>query len=113
MTEESKKAFPLEKILTVSAGDYCKTSAHQRLFEYQMVGVHVYNVTGIGNLHELFAREVPKNAEAVVDYRTSVALTESAAINAHFKSFIEAASGTALIPKNKSITENSEYDSRE
>ena len=103
MTEESKKAFPLEKILTVSAGDYCKTSAHQRLFEYQMVGVHVYNVTGIGNLHELFAREVPKNAEAVVNYRINITITVSPNRDPQY---LRAASGTALIPKNKSITEN-------
>ncbi len=98
--EKAKTHFPLEKILTVSAGDYVKTqrvshgysSCTARLSDYDMKGVSV-ELSGIDEtlLAETFSREVPKDAEVVVDYRFSVSKSQTN----HYL----IASGTALIRK--------------
>jgi hypothetical protein len=83
------------KILTISAGDYFKmqdTEAHN----YTPVGVQAYAATY--EITGKFSEEVPKNAEAVVDYKvTSVAINSGG--TSSFSS-ISYAAGTALIRKN-------------
>ncbi len=76
--DENKKMFPLEKILTANARDYCE-SVGKALSEYEMRGItNVY----IDN----FRRMVPREAKVVVDYRQTG------------RDYV---SGTALIPKQK------------
>ena len=92
--------IPLEGILTVSAGDYCK-SVGRELYDYYMVGIHVeahkdFNNSGEcliseargRNFAEFFAERIPKEAEVVVDYVPPVIVPNHII-----------ASGTALIPK--------------
>ncbi len=80
MTEK----FPLEKILTVTAGDYVK-SVGKDLQSYSLVGVH-------SNESQLdFTKKVPENAEAVVDFFLTPRATAS------YTSYF---CGTALIPKS-------------
>lgn len=82
--------FPLEKILTVSARDYCE-SMGKRLSNYELRGVHVQGDL----LFKRFRNAVPTNAEVVVDYKmeTSIAITDD------LKYMSRYAFGTALIPR--------------
>lgn len=80
-----KKLFPLEKILTVSARDYCE-HRDTVLSYYKMIGVHA-DGENIKEISEEFNQQAP-NAEVIVDYRFRT--PDSIAI---------IASGTALIPK--------------
>ena len=81
--QEKPQPFPLEKILIVSARDYCE-SVGMKLSDYKMRGVHQECFSKL----ESFAGNVPPNTEVVVDYVFKI-------IN---KSYLSA-SGTALIPK--------------
>ena len=97
MTDNEQKTFPLEKILTVSVGDYVDNMGARRSSDYDMVGVHVMNsyphpggVTPFDNIYLAFAKKVPENAEVVVNFKTNVSLHSSA---------VYTASGTALIPR--------------
>ena len=94
MTDEPKKTFPLEKILTVSVCDYINHGYGARDTKYKMVGVHAES-SQEHNLHEDFAARVPINAEVVVSYRTSVATSY---IDLKGKRSVKVASGTALVP---------------
>lgn len=106
MTEEKK--FPLEKILTASAADYCK-SARLDLDNYNLVGVNVIMVTGQDrgqspDLREEFAKEVARKtpeAVRVTDYVPTVA--------ANNYQIIQYASGTALVPKSDEELSAKEY----
>ena len=68
--------FPIEKILTVSAGDYMsnvvKLKAGQ---QYEMKGVHVElkktTSTDLISIVHKFSERVPESAEVVVDYRAT------------------------------------------
>jgi hypothetical protein len=85
----TKKRFPLERILTVSATEYVSTrQAEPNMLKYDMVGVHA-STTGKEPIAKYFATVVPSNAEVVVGYRFSV--SDGTRI----------ASGTALIPRGK------------
>ncbi len=80
-----EKSFPLEKILTMNARDYCD-SKDKTLRDYEIVGVH-------GNINgdvKDFVNKIPKDTEIVVDYRS---------IQEH--TFKIRLYGTALIPKAK------------
>jgi hypothetical protein len=93
--------FPLEKILTVSAGDWIETQTRRgstTLKNYKMVGVHI-EYTEKRALFEIFdpivpefAKAVPKNTVVVVNYSFSISGEYGESI---------VASGTALIPKKK------------
>ena len=85
--QEKPQPFPLEKILTVNARDYCE-SVGKKLSDYEMRGVHTKSFKEL----ESFAMNVPPNTEVVVDYMsiTTNYSTEYYQLNA---------SGTALIPK--------------
>ena len=100
MSEEKtdKNIFSLEKILTVSAREYCEsrdTRSHAdsppSVADYVFKGVHVQVdprvCTHIMLVIHAFAGEVPKDAEVVVDYSASV--SDCCAV----------ADGTALISK--------------
>ena len=78
--------------MTCSPNDYITYSLNARSRRYyNFIGVYVEIDTLVGNLIESFAKEVPNDAEVVVDYRASVATSS------HYT--IQLASGTALIPK--------------
>jgi len=77
--------FPIEKILTVTAGDYVK-SVGKELKDYKLVGVNYYSDAAYPKVNVEFSSEVPKNAEAVTDYK-------------FFMAGYTLVSGTALIPK--------------
>ena len=78
--------FPLEKILTISARDYCEIH-RKKLENYEVRGIHSRDIGTAGATFVLsrFLDIVPEEAEVVVDYRFSDIR----------------ASGTALIPKNR------------
>ena len=80
---EKPRLFPLEKILTVSARDYCE-SVERRLSDYRLVGVHAEE----DYLSE-FQKKVPRETEVVVEYVYAS------------KGNCGRISGTALIPKPK------------
>ena len=64
MRQKKTQPFPLEKILTVSARDYCE-SVGKRLSDYEMRGVYGEQNYGIKD----FANKVPTDTEIVVDHR--------------------------------------------
>jgi len=86
----SQDKFPLEKLLTCSVRDYCD-SKKVSLSDYKLVGVSVQDATDIprGNAMLYFKKQIPEDAEAIVDLRCSQS-------GVGFSIF-----GTALIPKNK------------
>lgn len=77
MAKETQ-TFPLERILNISASEYC-ASVGKQLSDYSFQGVHAQNSGSVSSLASL----VPDNAEVVVRYTRYNA--------AHY--------GTALIPK--------------
>lgn len=94
--------FPLEKILTISAGDYCE-SVGKSIRDYQVVGVHIVgfeqalwsksgnSLTGF-KVQKGFLESIPNNAEVIIGYFHSLGGANTGAIYAY-------ACGTALIPK--------------
>ena len=93
-------AFPLEKILTISAEEYVhmvrknpNESFQEVLSRYSPVGIHEAGNSGINPVHG-FAEKVPDNTEVVVGYRSSWVSSVG-----HIYLL---ASGTALIPKSSS-----------
>lgn len=82
-TKEKDKPFPLEKILTVSARDYCEYEG-KKLSDYVMQGVHCEE--DIARI-SYFVKMVPKQTEVVVDYKFCKGR------------YTYLKSGTALIPK--------------
>ena len=87
-------AIDVEKILTVSAKEWCEMN-DKKLNEYEARGVH--SDGGMRFRLEGFAKEVPTEAEVVIGYRnTSAASGNSGNIGAVMYSY-----GTALIPRKK------------
>lgn len=74
------KTFPVEKILTASAEEYCKSTG-KILSDFKLVGVH-------GDSIEDFFANLPRNTEVIVSYN-------AAAVNR------DEFFGTALVPKEK------------
>ena len=97
------ESYPLEKILTVSASEYCE-SVGKKMSDYKLVGVHAF-----ADAHHMtfpaFAKNIPTEAEVVVNYRLVIRTTRVAFI---FESVYKYPSGTALIPKDKEDVEASE-----
>jgi len=87
----------LEKILTISAKDYCKMKG-KLMKDYTPIGIHVEEDTHRQETIKDFAESIPKNAEIVVGY-IPFAGGDSSNISAH--GYMRGASGTALIPKKK------------
>ncbi len=88
------KVFPLEKILSVSAEEYCKSNG-KSLKEYKMIGVHLVGK----NVKEL-SEHIPfiaPNAEVIVNYQFM--FSNYLKINDYYQLII--ATGTALVPKKK------------
>lgn len=83
-------AIGKDKILTISARDYCDMYEKSMLM-YTAKGIHVClrDHADHSSLVDRFAQEVPKKAEVVVDFIYSL----SSSIESSY------ASGTALIPK--------------
>ncbi|MEK6900217.1 MAG: hypothetical protein AABX05_03775 [Nanoarchaeota archaeon] len=81
--------FPLERILTVSARDYCE-SAGKKLSDYEMIGVHGTAFLDCGKYSQLdFTNKIPRDTEVIVDYKfLPVGSNHTLSV-----------SGTALIPK--------------
>lgn len=101
--EIEDKPFPLERILTVSALEYCLSQGKQ-LRDYDLVGLHAKIVVTARELdHDLkeeLARNIPASAEIVVAY------TPSRSLNNFM--FVQYADATALIPKPKEEPEEVE-----
>lgn len=102
--EKKKKIFPLDKILTISANEYCENKG-KKLTDYELKGIHhmwdyVYkelSETIPDKAVEGFAKVVPSDAEIVVKYTPHGYgdLKE----NIFHNRLTMGASGTALIPK--------------
>jgi len=90
---EKKNKFPLEKILTISARDYCE-SVGKNLQDYEMKGVHIQSSSVGPKIIEELNEKIPKNTEVIVEYRFS----NGGYFNVKYEKY---ASGTALIPKKK------------
>ena len=87
--------FPLEKILNVSATEYC-ASVGKELKDYELRGVHLES--GKSDFFtKIFAEIVPRGAEVVVNYAMSVSTSQS--LFRGYTSF--QGTGTALIPKRE------------
>lgn len=91
----TKKTFPLERILTMSASDYAK-SENNDLSTYKAVGVH--NTVCLCQVRDYnainyFANNVPLDAEIVVDYRENISYFGPS----NGASVFVSSSGTALI----------------
>lgn len=93
-------AFDLEKILTISAGDYCQIQG-KSLADYEAKGFHflVKDIKDGTKLGELLKAYVPKEAEVIVEFRPY--FTEYGVSFSRGPVSIFGASGTALIPKKK------------
>ena len=87
--------IPLEKILTVSASEYCQ-SVGKELKEYELKGVHLE--TGKEVLFQKeFAQIVPSDAEVVVGYQMGI--EAAGGLLARYTALY--GSGTALIPRKE------------
>jgi len=83
----------LERILTISAEEYCKIYG-KKLTDYTVRGIHITSCEGEGDIKK-FAKMVPDEAEVIVNFHQAYGGTYPR-WNGYY------ASGTALIPKNKS-----------
>ena len=103
-------AIELEKILTISLGEYC-ASVNKKPTDYRLMGVHIelkettdaFRESEV-ELIERFADVVPSKVEVVIEYRSngSIAYVKTTALKNNFwTSELKIASGTALIPKSK------------
>ena len=90
-------AIDTGKILTISAADYFEI-IDQSPSNYTPVGVQAYG--NFSNIKEKFANEVPDRAEVVVKYNTTMGTSPSYGLTVY-------ATGTALIPKGKSLEDKS------
>lgn len=90
---ESKISISLDKVLTISATEWAESQG-VALGDYRFVGVQVSDV-GI-DIHAKFAKEAPANAEAVVAYRSHIAL----ACEEGDVKLVVTAEGTAMIRKS-------------
>ncbi|MBI4095486.1 MAG: hypothetical protein HY438_01345 [DPANN group archaeon] len=93
--------FPLEKILTISAGDFAQTGSSAFLNHYVPKGVHLDKLYIFGEIDlnseaatikSDFVAKIPKGTEVIVDYRITMVPVGSDV-------FISQ-SGTALVIKS-------------
>jgi|SRR3989344_1653371 len=93
--------FTLEKILTISASEYCE-SIGKPLSDYEFFGVHLDKIDYWANPTEYFAELVPPEADVVVNYsvqRSFGNFYEDAKPGQNARGIQFTAHGTALIPK--------------
>lgn len=88
------KEFPLEKILTISAREYCEMHG-KKLRDFKAVGVHYRGYAPEHMEAESINDIVPRGTEVVVNY--------SASISRQGCNFAYFEHGTALIPKKRPI----------
>ena len=86
-------AINLDKILTISARDYCEMN-EKDIRNYEAVGLHYALFAGGLKIYSFVAERVPEKAEIVVDFIHSVGGSASC------EGTVCYASGTALIPKD-------------
>ncbi len=96
-----KKAFPLEKILTIDPSEY-RNITNIEMKDYLLVGVHATGMisnSGRDSVIDRFAQEVPSNAMMVVSYIPRITHVSTSADLTHYFKYI--ATGIALVPKPK------------
>lgn len=86
--QEKPQPFPLEKILTVSARDYCE-SVGNNLGDYKLVGIHIHSGNSKYMAQDVFRERIPTGTEVIVSYQIAY-------VGFNFSVDV---SGTALIPK--------------
>lgn len=97
---EDENKFPLEKILTISARDYCENTG-KNISQYDLVGVH-YEDSGDcrdGDIAKYFIQKIPNCTEVIVGY---MAYSGGRGGEEGFyspSSLLFGAHGTALIPR--------------
>jgi hypothetical protein len=103
----AENIFPLEKILTGTATEYC-ASVGRELSQYELVGVHVDDDLEFGApVIKRFQEKVPVDSEVVVGFRYTIggAGAGSSGVlglsQTHSRTMNQYASGTALAPKNE------------
>ena len=70
-------AFPLDRILTISADDYSKMiDMPLRTYVASGVQCQYHAERSKGTIHEEFAKVVPEEAEVVVGYKTEISVIE-------------------------------------
>lgn len=89
MLENRKMTIALDKILTISARDYCDMHG-KSLTDYEAVGVHVKQPYDLINR---FVKAVPDEAEVIIGFNHSAA---GGSVSCRPVLY---ASGTALIPR--------------
>jgi hypothetical protein len=89
--------IPLEKILTISATEYC-TMKRKSLRSYVPVGVFFRNTSTSHNQETI---EVPEGTEVVVAYSRIIAPEIGEYFTSNCTKVAEYGTGTALIPKRK------------
>ncbi len=99
--------FPLEKILNVTATEYC-SNAGKELKDYELRGVHVDDdLPCRARLISRFQEKVPFDAEVVVSFSYAIAGGASGTsgvlgLSQTHRTFLnQYASGTALIPRKE------------
>jgi len=110
MENEEKKKLTIDKILTISGDEWCKSNG-TRLEDYNCVGVRAYgDIAGIwsGNFHfEIengpavgLSKMAPKGTEVIVGFFTTISsIFHEIYFNPRQDRYYSA--GTALIPKQK------------
>jgi len=108
--------MPIEKILTIDEVDYFMMTGKEPT-DYNAIGVHLvcgkefdtcgrYASQALSPL-EAFAAQVPKSAEIVVGYRSSVSTSQRGGVG-NPTTVGYTVSGTALVPKKPSLPEHKE-----
>jgi hypothetical protein len=92
MVGENK--FPLEKILSISARDYCDMHG-KNIGDFEAIGVHVNAYPGC-RLREKFQIKVPPETEVVVEYHGN-----GLGGDGYGGGLVGLANGTALIPRKR------------
>jgi|SRR3989338_4929467 len=96
---KQEEQFPLEKITSMGAVDYCASRKKDLRLDYEVRVIQVRSGTPfksdtkIPDIRELLASNVPGTAEMVTDYQAQIAMNNFLVL--------QYATGIALIPKPK------------
>lgn len=113
-SKPTKETLPSDRVLTISAADYFMINQKNPV-DYRAVGIHLvcgaefdscgkYASQAAPPL-EAFVAQVPKGAEVVVCYRTSVSVNQRGGVG-NPTTVGYAVSGTALIPRKLELPEH-------
>lgn len=112
--DKQTEQFPSSKVLTISATDYFMMTQKNPV-DYNAVGIHFLCGTEFDSCGryagrapsplEAFVAQVPKGAEVVVCYRTSVSVSQRGGVG-NPTTVGYTASGTALIPRRLGLPEH-------